>query len=90
MAETLPDGRFRLDHRSPSWDRARGLGGGRSGGNLTLGPFCADSGEVDNLVAFLTAVTALVVALAALVRAAHGPSKGATTKADVALRTDVR
>src|SRR5664279_6286436 len=63
VAETLPHGRSDLEHSTAGWDRARGQRGDGSSANLPLAPLCADSVEVDNVVACITAVTALVVAL---------------------------
>ena len=45
-----------------------GQGGDGSGAKLTLRPFCADSEQVDTIAPILTALTALVVAVAALLR----------------------
>jgi len=86
VAETLPDGRVRLDHSPSGWDRARGQRGDGSSAKLTLAPLCADSEHVDTIAPILAGLAALVVAVAALLRAARGQDKDSPTAADLALQ----
>jgi len=51
---------------------------------------CADSEQVDTIAPILTALTALVVAVAALLRATHRQDQGSTKAADPAVQADAR